>query len=174
MTVPKKPKTISANDRLRALVDSSRDRLAIYVYIRSLKVYHGVSALCAATQSEYLRRAGWIAHHFAWTANLSAVLLTLGWTKVYAPDALLPLDECFSADVKPKNGSPDHVYLFLYWVDRADMIAMVLDNYSPNPHLRNIGVAVWYKGKRYAKTPFAYALRAPGTPKPAKVAGKVA
>ena len=163
--MPSKATTLIADDLMtewRHLVNSPEIRLSIYKYIRSLKVYRGVTALCAATQSEYLKRAGYIRVHYAWTADLASILLSIGWRKIALATDLRPMDMCYSQDRKPKNGSPDHVYLFLCWLDKAKRVALILDNYSPHPHPRNLGKSVWYKGKLYGKTPFDYALRAKG------------
>lgn len=75
------------------------------------------------------------------------LIATKMFEKYYTSSQIQPTDVLFSEDTDPKNGMPDHVYIA---VERPqdDGQCSVFDNYSPAPHLRNLG-----KGPR---TPFAY------------------
>jgi hypothetical protein len=75
----------------------------------------------------------------------------------------LPLrfgDLCYTVDSN-HNGAPDHVFFFIRWLDRARLVAEVVDNYAPHPHPRNLGSPCWYQGKRLAYGRFDHAQRMP-------------
>lgn len=142
--------------KLSTLLNNPATRLDAYRKVR--QVFKGVKALCAATVSEYLIRAGVLGGYRAWTADLQAVLAKKGAVSIAGMGNLKPLDICYSVDGN-RNGAPDHVYFFLHWIDQSKGIASVLDNYSPHPHPRNLGASCWYQGKRLAYGRFSHAQR---------------
>lgn len=148
--------TVSTTDRICKVID--QHSRSIHAEVR--KVFKGVRALCAATQSAVLIHAGIINGWHPWCADLANVLRKLGWQKAAALSALVKGALCFTVDAN-HNGSPDHVYTFLGWLDEPSGVALVYDNYSPVPHPRNVGKAVWYKGKRLAYGRFDFALLPP-------------
>lgn len=113
---------------------------------------------CAATASEYLRRAGYITHVRTWTADLAAALDAAGWIrKTGTPE---PYSVVFTKDDNG-NGAPDHVYTLLEMIDPALGVAEVIDNYEPGPHLRNVHGAVTYNGQRLARGRAAFYMVPP-------------
>ena len=187
----------STQRRLATLLSSLTTRLDIYRKVR--QAFRGVHALCAATASEYLIRAGVLGGYRPWTSQLESDLSRKGWKTVAAgvspvdlqategsqsgerPRTTLhvgsnaqsskltggvpapPLrfgDLCYTIDSN-RNGAPDHVFFFIRWLDRARLIAEVVDNYAPHPHPRNLGAPQWYGGKRLAYGKFHHAQRLP-------------
>lgn len=145
---------------LKRLVYNPTARKAIYRAVR--KAHPGVKALCAATASEYLARAGVLTDRYTWTADLSDALESKGWPRTQDVAKLHELSAVFTVDAN-NNDAPDHVYLFLTWLDRAKWVALILDNYQADPHARNVLTACWYKARRLARGHMAYALCPPAS-----------
>ena len=143
-------------NKLASLLASPAVRLDVYRKVR--QSFKGVKALCAATASEYLIRAGVLSGYRAWTSQLEAALLKKGWVAVSAIANLQPYDFCYTVDSN-HNGAPDHVFFFVRWLDRTKLVAEVVDNYNPHPHPRNLGASCWYGGKRLAYGKFSHAQR---------------
>ena len=131
-------------EKLTGDLDSPAIRLDVFRKVR--QAFKGVKALCAATASEYLIRAGYLNGYRPWTADLSKTLTAKGARRFDTVTDCEPYSLCYSVDGN-RNGAPDHVYIFLCWIDPKRQIAEVVDNYSPHPHPRNLGGACWYKGK---------------------------
>ena len=163
-----KPATLA---KLAALLASPAVRSDVYRTVR--RAFKGVRALCAATASEYLIRAGVLSGYHPWTSGLEVALKVTGWktvggTGVTARDnastgetpvpPLKPYDVCYTTDANA-NGAPDHVFIFLRWLDQSRLVAEVVDNYGAHPHPRNLGAPVWYGGQLLARTPFSQAQR---------------
>lgn len=119
------------------------------IYNRVRVLYPSVHALCAATQSELDIRAGALTEHYPWAADYYAQLRAHGWIHGHDLKALEPGDKVFTVDAN-HNGSPDHTFVVVEWLDKEKMVALVYDNYQPAPHPRNVGAACIYKGKRLA------------------------
>jgi hypothetical protein len=128
-------------------------RLEVYKRVRT--VFKGVKALCAATMSEYLIRAGYLSGHRPWTATLSRDLEKKGAVRFDSLARCEPYTLCYSVDSNG-NGAPDHVYLFMRWLDKERAIAEVIDNYSVHPHPRNLKGPCWYKGRHLSNGRFWY------------------
>jgi hypothetical protein len=130
------------------------------VYSKLRRIYRRGTPLCAATCSEFLTRAGILAYRRDNTKQVNDALVARGWRRKGELRWLEAGAVCFSKDLTGKR-MPDHVYVFLGWLDRAKSLALIQDNFSPDPHLRNMGKGVWYRGRRYSATPFDYALYPP-------------
>ncbi|MDQ3022957.1 MAG: hypothetical protein M3R04_01035 [bacterium] len=172
----------STRMRLAVLLSDPSARLDVYRTVR--RAFKGVKALCAATVSEYLIRAGVLHGYRPWTAQLENALREKGWitviyseTEVPSPaqaslarqrarpsvaqrSSAKPLDLCYSIDAN-RNSAPDHVFIFIRWLDRERLVAEVVDNYSAHPHPRNLGAPCWHGGRRLAYGCFSHAQRAP-------------
>jgi hypothetical protein len=160
--------------KLAILLNSPTTRLDVHRQVR--QTFKGVKALCAATASEYLIRAGVLHGYRPWTSQLESSLKQKGWGSVPTPNLspgrglgpalsdsfpVLRLgDLCYSVYAN-RNGAPDHVFFFIRWLDRARLVAEVVDNYAPHPHPRNLGAPCWYAGRRLAYGRFSHAQRTP-------------
>lgn len=143
---------------LACIVADPLQRADIYKTVRTR--FKGVKALCAATQSAYLIRAGIISGWYAWTADLKRALTLKGAKVIHFPKDLQPYDLVFTVDAN-HNNAPDHVYLFLGWLDEAKLVAEIIDNYNAHPAPRNVGASVTYKRRRLARGKMAFAMRLP-------------
>lgn len=116
------------------------------------------SSACANVCSIYNIMRGAIARAYAQTGPLSEALWKAGYTTRYESNdwrKILPGDIAFSEDRNPRNGMPDHVFI-IFDTPTSDGKCLVLDNYEPYPHLRNL-----LEGPQ---TPLAYFLRSDEQP----------
>jgi hypothetical protein len=141
------------------LVKSADVRADIYRQARVVLPTCG--ARCATTQSLLLIKAGVLNGVRIGTSPLLETLKDRGWAPKWDVSMLQPGDMCFSRDLTGKKGWPDHVYLFLRWLNKPNLVAEIFDNNSKALIPRNIGKAVWYKGRRLSTTPFGFALCPP-------------
>ena len=84
--------------------------------------------------------------------------LKAGWNKCADMAALKPGYVLFSQDKAGRKGAPDHVYLFMGWLDQPRGVALIYDNNGAALRPRNLGKACWYKCRWLSATPFDYAL----------------
>jgi hypothetical protein len=145
--------------KISALVNNAAERLAIYKRARVVLPHNG--ARCACTQSLLLIRAGVLNGVRLGTDDLDAALTARGWKRFESKVSLEPYDLLFSQDLAGRHPAPDHVYLFVQWLDQPARVALIWDNNAVGFTARNLGGACWYKGKRLNRTPFGYALRPP-------------
>lgn len=153
-------------DKILAVVNDAGLRRAIWGRARILLPLTG--ARCATVQSMVYWAAkgsnvGTLKLGDLWpgTDGLDAYLRKGGWQAARNLDSLDPGMIAFTVDKSGRHPAPDHVYTFVGWESRPLALARIYDNYSASITLRNLGAGVNYKGKRYSRTPFAYALYPP-------------
>lgn len=135
--------------RILTALGNEKTCQAIYDEVRH--AFPGVGPLCAATQSKLLQRVDAFAggEWYPWCLDLYRELRKKGWLHGHNVKAAAGGDLIFTVDGN-HNGSPDHVYTFIRWEDEKKLLALVYDNYQPQPHLRNVGAPCTYKGKHYS------------------------
>lgn len=153
-------------DKLLAVAQTPELRKAIYNRAKALLPFTG--SRCATVQSLTYWAAKGVAPRqlslpdlWPGTDGLDAYLRKNGWHEVRDMHALAPGMVCFTVDKAGRHPAPDHVYLFVRWLDQAQGIAEIFDNYSAALTIRNLLPVGTYKGKRYARTPWQYALVPP-------------
>jgi hypothetical protein len=94
------------------------------------------------------------------TGKILAAFKKKGWKVCRDLSKLQPGYPCASENHNT-NPDPDHVYIFVGWLDYAKGIAEIMDNQKRDPHARNIKRGVKYLGIWYSKTPIDYFLIPP-------------